>query len=144
MIIDMESIDRESSGLAAGRQINPDVLDLAALVKRCMGEASIAQKLLEMFGQQLAAVVEQVDRHLREGDFQRAAQIVHNLKGEAGNMSAVALHRAAGGLESVLKSLRPASADAAPLREELHRLSLALPLAVRSLDDWNRATATRS
>lgn len=133
MIVEIEKLQIESSVLAAADSADRTVIDVAALRSRCMDDASIAQQLLGMFSQTVWQLAEQVELYVGQKKFRQAAELVHKLKGEAGSLSAVALHKAAGNLEDILRSSSPADANLATLRDEIHRFFTQLPWATKAL-----------
>jgi HPt (histidine-containing phosphotransfer) domain-containing protein len=81
------------------------------LLRRCMGDHSLAATLMERFTGRLAFTIQDIECSLAAEDWSRAASIVHNLKGEAGNLSATHLHRDATSLEDCLRAGRQGEAD---------------------------------
>ncbi|MEX2139376.1 MAG: Hpt domain-containing protein [Pirellulales bacterium] len=80
------------------------VFDLDALVDRCMGDASLAAKLLGRFGERLLTSVAEIETSLAAGDRSEVLKQAHTLKGEAGSLSAVRLQQAAAELETRLRN----------------------------------------
>ncbi|KKN82145.1 hypothetical protein LCGC14_0312580 [marine sediment metagenome] len=85
------------------------ILDVAALVHRCMGNAHAASKILTSFLHIAADTVDRIERALAEGDTDAAARLAHALKGDAATLSAEPLRAAAGAVET----LAAAGAEAA-------------------------------
>jgi two-component system, sensor histidine kinase and response regulator len=98
-------------------------IDLRTLVERCMGDASLAGRLLERFRDRLPGAVAEIERCLDEANWTEASKRAHSLKGEAGSLAAHELHRAAAALEKHLKS-DPTTND-----RETERLAGALRVA---------------
>ena len=71
-----------------------------------MGDRALAAALVKKFTARLAPTIQEVERSLAAGDPSRTISIVHNLKGEAGSMSASHLHRDAASLEDCLRAGR--------------------------------------
>lgn len=80
------------------------VFEFPALVERCMGESSAAIALLGMFRERLPRTLQEIEAAIGEPrDLEKAVSKVHTLKGNAGNLAADRLYRAAGNLEQALR-----------------------------------------
>ncbi|MCP4044300.1 MAG: response regulator, partial [Gammaproteobacteria bacterium] len=92
-------------------------IHIDSLLDRVEGNRRLAEKLLRKFARDhlnTAGIIRDV---LRDGDWERAAGLIHTLKGVAGNLSARSLHRAA---EKLVEHLREAGpGDAAGLVDAL-------------------------
>jgi HPt (histidine-containing phosphotransfer) domain-containing protein len=73
--------------------------DLESLLERCMGDAELATRLLNRFGQRLSTSVGEIEQALGGGDRSEALKLAHTLKGESGSLAASRVHRAAAALE---------------------------------------------
>jgi HPt (histidine-containing phosphotransfer) domain-containing protein len=112
------------------------VIDPQALLERCMGEASAASAVLTMFHDRLPRLVAEIGASLVDPQARKATlSKVHNLKGNAGNLSADRLYRVASLLESALR--REEFTDIPLLLQDLQReadaLSCAIPAVLETL-----------
>ncbi|MGE0085642.1 MAG: response regulator [Desulfococcaceae bacterium] len=82
---------------------NPQPIDSAAGIRRLGGNADLYRKLLTAFSEDYAAAADFVRENLEKGNTEKAGQLVHSLKGAAGNMGAADLYRAADELESCIR-----------------------------------------
>jgi HPt (histidine-containing phosphotransfer) domain-containing protein len=123
---------------------DPEAIDLPGLLNRCMGDRSLARQLLQMFQQRAPAALEQIEAHLAGGESARGAALAHGLKGEAGNMGAIALHRAASALELLLRSkaCSDSAGAIASVRTATHDVLRALPAVQASLVREDQATSS--
>ncbi|WP_169400716.1 transporter substrate-binding domain-containing protein [Desulfobacter curvatus] len=71
------------------------------------GNASLFQKLLNLFMDENEGVLEQVQASLNAGDTDTAAKQVHKIRGQAAYIGAMPLRKAANELEEILKSDNP-------------------------------------
>jgi HPt (histidine-containing phosphotransfer) domain-containing protein len=81
-----------------------DVLDLPALVDRCMGKADFAQRLLVRFQAQLIEDVKVMAQAAGADELALVAQIAHRIKGASANISASALMKVAAEIEQAARS----------------------------------------
>ena len=79
------------------------IFDLDALVDRCMGDAVLAAKLLDRFGERLSTTVAELERSLAAGNRTEVLRQAHTLKGEAGSLAAVRLQQSAAELETYMR-----------------------------------------
>ena len=80
--------------------------DLEAGLKRLQGNRKLYRKLLLDFGNDYKKASENIHKALITNDIKQAHSLVHNIKGLAGNLSAVKLHEAAANMDrSVKKAL---------------------------------------
>jgi HPt (histidine-containing phosphotransfer) domain-containing protein len=109
-----------------------------------MGDSSLACQLLQMFQQRAPAALQQLEAHLAQGDAARAAALAHGLKGEAGNMGARDLHRAASALELLLRSkaCSDAASAIASARNAVNEFLRALPTAYACLIGEEQAASS--
>src|SRR5262249_19071112 len=63
----------------------------------------LLSRLLALFVQDFGASLQHIHDAINSGDFPRAAQLVHKIKGAAGNLSATELYRTASALEDRLR-----------------------------------------
>ena len=110
-------------------------IDAAALLSRCMDQASVALLVLDKFGRQLAADVERTRSSLRDGDAADLSRVSHSVKGAAGMVSARALCSIASDLEQAARAcdLERAAALVRSLAAEADRCLAAIPEARAAL-----------
>jgi HPt (histidine-containing phosphotransfer) domain-containing protein len=101
----------ERGGDSAPTESPSGAFEVTELLRRCMGDHDLAATLVERFTGRLAATIQEIERALAADDRSRAGSIVHNLKGEAGNMGATHLHRDAAALEDCLRAGHQAEAE---------------------------------
>ncbi|WP_408645526.1 response regulator [Vulcanococcus limneticus] len=83
-------------------------LDVAGALRRTAGDEALYLKLLNSFANTQRTAVEQLEQALGSGDHTTAERLVHTIKGVAGNLGAMALHRSADALEQALREGAPA------------------------------------
>jgi HPt (histidine-containing phosphotransfer) domain-containing protein len=88
-----------------------------------MGDASLAARLLDRFGERLPITVAEMERSLTAEDRSEVLKQAHTLKGEAGSLSAVRLQQAAAELETCVRNAHETN------HPEILRLALALATA---------------
>lgn len=76
-------------------------LDYDALVRRCCGNAAVAERVIEKFAAQLGDVVENLRRNLDASDAAELAKTAHALKGTAAMTGAEGVRGFAEGLEKL-------------------------------------------
>ncbi|MGC2857714.1 response regulator [Novispirillum sp. DQ9] len=109
----------------------PDALpgvDVAAALRRVMGNARLLAKLLRDFRQQHRDSAAHLATLMTAGDWSAAREEAHALKGVAGNVGAMEVHAAAQALEKAIKVERLAEAETA-----LAPLTAALTVVVEGL-----------
>jgi CheY-like chemotaxis protein len=106
-----------------------EVLDLDALLRRCSGDAGLADRLFNKFQNQGADYVARIEESLGRDDTDKAADSAHAIKGAAANLSAEALREVAARLEAAGRAgeLERARQCATQLRSEWDRLLEHLP-----------------
>lgn len=121
-------------------QIHP--LDPAALLERCMGDASIADVLLTKLETQLLRDLRILESAVPQGDVGATARVSHALKGAAGTVAAEPIRALASSIESLAKRglLDDASAELDRLRDEIDRCIAFLPQARRLVGCESPAT----
>jgi len=77
-------------------------IDLAAALERLGGHSALLSRLLSLFVQDFGASLQHIQHAMDDGDLLRAAQLVHKIKGAAGNLSATELYETASALENRL------------------------------------------
>ena len=77
--------------------------DLAAGLKRLMGNTRLYKKLLVDFGTKYTETAREIREALDANDFEQAHSLVHNLKGLAGNLEAKDLQAATVEMEKLVK-----------------------------------------
>ncbi len=112
------------------------VFDPAGLVERCMGEASAAFDLLGLFRDRLPGTIANVCDYLQaSNDVSAALSTLHTLKGNAGNLCADRLYKAASRLEQTLRHepLADTAAQLLELQQEANLFLQYLPSDLESL-----------
>ena len=99
------------------------VLDVDALLDRCLGDLQLAQRVVNKFLGRVPEELSQIDESILAGDAEKTARLAHGLKGAAASLSADSLRQLATGLED---ASRTEQLDAA--RDSLSRLR----------NEWNR------
>jgi len=89
----------------------PPIFQVDELLRRCMADHWFAATLIERFTARLIATIDEIERSLAAADRRPVTALVHKLKGEAGNLSAVELHRCAAALEDCLRAGRHAETE---------------------------------
>ena len=115
------SLDDATDSLATGAS-PMEAFELAALLRRCMDDHSLAAGLVDTFTSRLTSMVKTIECLLAETNWSLAAAKVHELKGEAGSLGAIGLQAAAGVLEECLRTscAREAPALFLPLKLAAH------------------------
>jgi len=118
--------------LAAAGAASTTILDLDALLARCMGDTAVAERILAKFQRRLPDDLIQIETSLLAGEAERVASLAHALKGAAANLSATALREAAARLETAGRNadLDGAQACLRQLRSEWERFLQQLPAVV--------------
>ncbi|MDB5300880.1 MAG: integral rane sensor hybrid histidine kinase [Phycisphaerales bacterium] len=123
---------------AAGPEIP---IDAKSLLHRCGGKASLAERLLAQFEQQLASQVDVLHESLERRDCEVFTRTAHTVKGAAANMSAGHLSDVAGELERLGAA---ADFDAAAkslelLADQVRECRAYVPAAVEKVRQLDRA-----
>jgi CheY-like chemotaxis protein len=79
-------------------------LDLPNALNRLGGNAALLSRLLTVFINDFDTLLPQLRQAIAAGEYDKAARLVHRVKGAAGNLSAHQLQAAAGALEQGLLS----------------------------------------
>lgn len=99
-------------------------LDLAQGLQRCSGNEALYYELLRRFAARQRDLMAELRRALSDGDQKRAGELVHTLKGLAGNIGAVGAGPLILALEDWLRSPAPSqSAPFEPLAACLRRMA---------------------
>ncbi len=120
----------------ATREDMPESLpgfDLAAGLKRLMGNTRLYRKLLLDFGCKYANIAGEIRAALENEDFKQAHSLVHNLKGLAGNLAANDLQIATVEIEKLIKGDPAISFTSEPLSQKLSDLEQALGAALQAV-----------
>jgi CheY-like chemotaxis protein/HPt (histidine-containing phosphotransfer) domain-containing protein len=108
----------------------PPVVDLAAVMTRCLNNAGLVAKLLAKFDGQLRQDVDALEKRLAAGDGgEESVRLAHGLKGVAASMAADGVRRAAAEAEQRLRQGDVAGArqSVAVLKQEAQRCLDGLP-----------------
>ncbi len=103
-------------------------IDLHSALKRLKGNKSLLRKLLLHFAENQCNAVDEIRTLLRNDNMEQSLRIAHSLKGAAGNLSANAVFKAAGALESALRSGKSTG-----LEKLLFRLEYSLKQVIESV-----------
>jgi HPt (histidine-containing phosphotransfer) domain-containing protein len=112
------------------------VLDADSLLDRCMGDAPVARELLTVFANRLPKILAEIEGRSQDSfESPDLARAVHNLKGNAGNMSAGRLYLVASALEEALcqRSKEDLVGQLPALREEAACFLRQVPSTISSL-----------
>jgi PAS domain S-box-containing protein len=115
----------------------PDALpgfDLAAGLKRLMGNQTLYRKLLVDFGSKYKSAAGEIRNALSDGDLDLVHSLVHNLKGMAGNLAANELQSAAKALEKLVKGTTDESDLEKKRRQAFDGLEIALNQALEAVN----------
>jgi two-component system sensor histidine kinase/response regulator len=93
------------------------IIDRPSLLKRCLGKAELADKLLLKLHTRLGSDLYEIKTAVDSGDCEQVARGAHRLKGAAANLSAEALRAAAAELETAGRN-----GDVGAARDGLARL----------------------
>ena len=108
------AIAADSNGASADKaplsEARPGI-DLAAALERLGGHMALLSRLLALFVQDFGASLQHIQHAIDDGDLAQAAQLVHKIKGAAGNLSATELYETASVLEDRLRAEQPALSD---------------------------------
>jgi PAS domain S-box-containing protein len=104
--------------------------NLAAGLKRLMGNKRLYRKLLIDFGANYSGVAEKVHAALVTGDFKQAHSLIHNLKGLSGNLEATDLQATTVKMEKLVKGQSEKTVSEKQLEEKFADLEDALNRAL--------------
>jgi signal transduction histidine kinase/DNA-binding response OmpR family regulator/HPt (histidine-containing phosphotransfer) domain-containing protein len=114
----------------------PDILpgfDLTEGLKRLQGNRKLYRKLLLDFNTKYASTAADIAQALAAEDLNRVHSLVHNIKGLAGNLSAVNLQSAATDMDGLVKeALSGKHPEPGPMEHTLKNLKNALDQALAS------------
>jgi signal transduction histidine kinase/CheY-like chemotaxis protein len=96
-------------------------IDIQAGLARIQGNRELYKKLLQQFYAAHKNTVKTIEGAVNSGDYNRARQIVHDVKGISGNISAMDLYAAARELETRIKP-----GDPGGLEEPLHHFAMCM------------------
>jgi PAS domain S-box-containing protein len=92
------------AGASTGTDASAAILDIEGLRNRCRGKTALMSTVLSKFVAVTGAALSDLEAAVRNGDLAGAARLGHTLKGASANVGAVAVSRAAGGLEASCKA----------------------------------------
>jgi HPt (histidine-containing phosphotransfer) domain-containing protein len=100
-----------------------EVFDRRSLLKRCMGDEGLAEKVLARFAQRLLPDLAKIEQAHAQADATALVTAAHGLKGAAANVSAKQLSAAAAELEKLAREgdLVTATQSLDRLRTEIDR-----------------------
>jgi signal transduction histidine kinase/CheY-like chemotaxis protein/ligand-binding sensor domain-containing protein/HPt (histidine-containing phosphotransfer) domain-containing protein len=103
--------EREPSHLINLRITARPGIDTDAALERLGGHGALLSRLLALFAHDFADTPQQIQDAIRSGEFTNAADLVHKIRGAAGNLSATELFNAAKALEEQLREQHTAPTD---------------------------------
>ncbi|WKY46203.1 response regulator [Eubacteriaceae bacterium ES2] len=95
-------------------------LDMETGINRIMGKKKSYIKLLKKFADGQKKTGSEIESAIDQGDFTKAARLIHSLKGVAGNIGATRVAKKAESLETAIRE-QPGKATLKPLIEELSK-----------------------
>ncbi|SLM32571.1 putative Histidine kinase [Desulfamplus magnetovallimortis] len=111
-------------------------VDLKQAMKRLNGNISLFCDLIFDFVKSSDSAIEQTRGFLDKNDLESAHHIIHTLKGSAGNLSALKIHKAAEALDSALIN------NAGQYEELLSRLDNHIKSLSRHVSEWEKEKRT--
>ncbi len=78
-------------------------IDMLSAVRRVMGNRALLEKLLNDFHRDHATTLVDVERYFAQGQWEQARQMLHRIKGVAGNLGAYKVHETAEALELAVR-----------------------------------------
>ena len=106
--------------------------NLAAGLKRLMGNKKLYRKLLVDFGTKYVTTAGDIREAIDRNDFEQAHSLVHNIKGLAGNLEATNLQTAAVNLERLVKGVEKETPPIEELNLKLSEFENVLTRALES------------
>ncbi|NGZ87182.1 response regulator [Duganella aceris] len=86
-------------------------IDVAAALERLGGHGALLTQLLKLFARDFEHSMQQIQDAIEAGEFPKAADLVHKIRGAAGNLSATELFNSATALEAGLRAQQDALPD---------------------------------
>lgn len=119
---------RQPADAAIASTSNPGAampLDFPQLVKRCMGNVALAERLLSNFEQRFEGELSRLRDGMQAHDSQLVARVAHQLKGAAANLAACRLQQVSAEIEQRGRADRWDEIDSLldQLRDEWHRFT---------------------
>jgi signal transduction histidine kinase/ligand-binding sensor domain-containing protein/DNA-binding response OmpR family regulator/HPt (histidine-containing phosphotransfer) domain-containing protein len=97
---------------SAGMPVMPRAgIDMQAAMERLGGHGALLVQLLGLFAHDFESTIQQIHDAIHAGELARAADLVHKIRGAAGNLSATELFATSGALEQRLRAEPQALAD---------------------------------
>ncbi|WP_229212134.1 response regulator [Duganella sp. HH105] len=112
-----EDADAQPAGMPAPRYatgagiVARRGIDMPAAMERLGGHGRLLSQLLALFAKDFDASLQQIQHAIDAGDYPQAAELVHKIRGAAGNISATELYESATMLEEHLREHPPAPKD---------------------------------
>lgn len=113
------------------------ILELQQLFERCLGNLPLVDRLISGFQKSLASSISQIEAARQAEDWRTLELTAHRLKGEAGNLGAVAIRELASQLESAAGGH---SADVAALVSDLAAAAATFQSTAFTFDSLPRKT----
>jgi PAS domain S-box-containing protein len=118
--------------------------DLERGLTRMMGNKRLYRKVLIDFGSQYTEVAAEIRQALSANDYKQAHNLVHNLKGLAGNLEAKSLQTAAVEMEKLVKERTSETTSDAELNRKFAELENALGQALEAAQTLGRAAIKKT
>jgi polar amino acid transport system substrate-binding protein len=128
--IPADEVEAETAGLAMNDLKELTGFDVTAGLKRVRGNLELYVRLLSGFAASQAETARGIRLALKAGDAELACQLVHTLKGTAGNLAATALYDAAQSAEDALKNTK---FDVSAMTEQIDELERIMVAATSEL-----------
>ncbi len=117
------------NGTPSDPRTRPAGFDIEEGLQRVGGNRAFYRRLLGDFAARYADSADEINACIDKKDWKQAHALIHNLKGVAGNLSATALHDAAGALD---QAVRDTTIDIPAIQARFTRLAAALREALTS------------
>ncbi|MFH2066133.1 MAG: response regulator [Pseudomonadota bacterium] len=108
-------------------------VDTQSGLRRLRGDAVLYKKLLKNFAVNTVGMAEEIKTAIAENNMEQARYLIHTLKGQAGNLSAIQLQSAALDLETVLKKADSNAAELSRIELMVKNMEASLALVLESV-----------
>jgi HPt (histidine-containing phosphotransfer) domain-containing protein len=137
---------KSASPSKEGADTGGEPIDADSLLRRCRGKASLAERLLAQFEQQLGEQIHALGESLERRDREVLARVAHTVKGAAANMSATRVCDAAAELERLgtAADFEAAAASLEALAEQVRQCRAFVPAAIDQVRQLDRKTSGAS
>ncbi len=139
---------KKTEVVSSGESVLPDSLegfDLASGLRRLGGNQAFYRKLLSSFATDYTSTAEDIRQALDSKDHEKARRLAHDIKGLAGNLSAIALQTSSAELEKLIKSiLENQSIPTDVMQHAFETFGTCLAQALKSAQSLNSGDAERA